>query len=282
MSKSSAKKKKNTTERAVAERSKESLRAASDKRLPLNGNARKTIHVRYYLAASVSLITFLVYLSSLQNGFVQWDDPEYVSENLHIRSFNASFLKWAFLEFHSANWHPLTWISHAIDYAIWGLNPLGHHLTNNILHTFNTFIVVLLIVRLVELFKESTKTEVTTTFLDNRRTLIVAGVTGLLFGLHPLHVESVAWVAERKDLLCAFFFLLSITAYLKYLRTIDIVQAGQGPRSRFLNKQYLFSFFFFALALLSKPMAVSLPAVLLIFDWYPSKRILRRKSLSDA
>ncbi len=92
----------------------------------------------------------MVYLSSLKNDFVGYDDSTYVVDNPHIRSFDLDFFKWAFFDFYAANWHPLTWISHALDYAVWGLNPLGHHLTNNILHAFNTFLVVLLVVRLLE------------------------------------------------------------------------------------------------------------------------------------
>ena len=279
MGKSSRKKKKDTKEIGLARLGKESLRITYDNRL--SQNIRETQNYKYYLAACVALLAFLVYLKSLQNNFA-WDDNEYVYENPHIFSLNLTFIKWAFLNFHSGNWHPLTWIAHAFDYAIWGLNPLGHHLTNNILHSVNTFIVVLLIVRLVELFKKGAITEGTTTYLDNRRVLITAGVTGLLFGLHPIHVESVAWVAERKDLLCAFFFLLSITAYLKSVSSIDNVTGHQNLGSRFLNKQYLLSFLFFTLALLSKPMAVSLPAVLLILDWYPSKRIQSLQSFWPA
>lgn len=82
---------------------------------------------KYYLAASASLITFLVYLSALHHDFVEWDDAQYVVENFHIRSFDTAFITWAFSTFHAGNWHPLTWISHALDYAIWWLNPLGHH-----------------------------------------------------------------------------------------------------------------------------------------------------------
>jgi hypothetical protein len=105
---------------------------------------------RYYLAAAIAVITFLAYLSSLRNGFVEWDDSTYVIENPFIRSINLTFLRRAFFEFYACNWHPLTWLSHALDYSIWGLNPLGHHLTNIILHAVNTFIVVILIIRLME------------------------------------------------------------------------------------------------------------------------------------
>jgi len=108
------------------------------------------------LAGSVFLTTLIVYLSSLQNDFVNWDDNLYVFDNPFIRSFDAVLFRRAFFDFHVSNWHPLTWISHALDYALWGLNPLGHHLTNNILHAVNTFVVVLLIIRLLEAFAKET------------------------------------------------------------------------------------------------------------------------------
>ncbi|MGC2063252.1 MAG: hypothetical protein WA610_09745, partial [Thermodesulfovibrionales bacterium] len=193
-------------------------------------------------------MTFALYLFSLQNDFVGWDDGAYVVNNPFIRSLNGSLLKWAFFDFYSSNWHPLTWISHALDYAIWGLNPLGHHLTNDILHAVNTFLVVLLVVRLIDACGnhpspqpspprgegssispplrggdrgEGEKKEMPFTihYSHSHFTLIAAATTGLLFGLHPLHVESVAWVAERKDLLCALFYLLSVMAYIKYVVT---------------------------------------------------------------
>jgi len=102
----------------------------------------------YVPAGFISLVTFGVYLAAPQNGFVEWDNSEYVFENPYILSFDLAFIRWAFTTFHASNWHPLTWISHAIDYDIWGLNPLGHHLTNNIFHALNTFLVVLLAARL--------------------------------------------------------------------------------------------------------------------------------------
>lgn len=213
------------------------------------------------------MMTFIVYLSALQNDFVNWDDNSYVFENPNILSLNSSFFRWAFFDFYSDNWHPLTWISHAADYAIWGLNPLGHHLTNIIFHAANTFLVVLLVMRLLEIDIRPTGA-----YHDSRFTLIAAGVTGLLFGLHPVHVESVVWVAERKDLLCALFFLLSIAAYTKYVGAVGAI-AQKISISPFLKKEYLLFFGFALFALLSKPMAVSLPAVFLILDWYPFRRV---------
>jgi lipoprotein NlpI len=258
----------------------------------------KRPHFKYYLAASVSLITFLVYFPSLQNNFVEWDDPEYVLENPFIRSFNAALFKWAFFDFSAGNWHPLTWISHALDYALWGLNPLGHHLTNNILHAANAFLVVLLVVRLVEIGRNPAWASHQLTSHDSPFTLIAAATTGLLFGLHPLHVESVAWVAERKDLLCALFFLLSIMMYAKYVGGVDGeahgakrigrsgARKGATPCALRLalcaDRRYLTTLGLFVLALFSKPMAVSLPLVLLILDWYPFNRIQSLTSFRSA
>lgn len=234
---------------------------------------KKNQNYKYYLASSISILTFIVYLTSIKNDFVDWDDGLYIFENPHIRSFNLTFLKWAFFDFYASNWHPLTWISHAIDYAMWGLKPFGHHLTNIILHSINTYLVILLAIRLIDSAQGRTLQEGTMTAKNERKTLFAAGVAGFLFGLHPLHVESVAWVAERKDLLCALFFLLSIIAYMKYALQ-EMRASHQGaPLSPLFNKEYLVSFGFFVAALLSKPMAVTLPIVLLILDWYPLQRM---------
>jgi tetratricopeptide (TPR) repeat protein len=291
---------------------------------------------KYYIAAAVSVLTFVVYLATLGNDFVEGDDKQYVLENLQIRSFDAAFFRWAFFDFYAANWHPLTWISHALDYAVWGLDPVGHHLTNNILHAVNTFLVVLLVVRLIEESKqyavsseqkqkdnkeyevsgkktsanresspasgrfavdESSSSGKSGTLPKDyrkrpdfpshvshltpdasRSTLIVAGVTGLLFGLHPIHVESVAWVAERKDLLCALFYLLSVMAYIKYATR----RQAQGDNNVMVSRSNHLSLLFFILALMSKPMAVSLPVVLLILDWYPLGRITSFRTFGTA
>jgi protein O-mannosyl-transferase len=256
----------------------------------------KTYRAKFYLTASVAFLTFLAYLPALRNEFVYWDDNLYIFENPNIRSLDAPFFRWAFLGFHASNWHPLTWISHAVDYALWGLNPLGHHLTNIIFHAVNTALVVLLALKLLEIARERSAQNAPASFLNDRTTLIAAGVTGLLFGIHPVHVESVAWVSERKDLLCALFFLLSIMSYVKYARgqgsgagnqesgvrsqkPADSGNAKAGPKKSFINKHYLLSLGFFVLALMSKPMAVTLPVVLLILDWHPFGRIRSFKTL---
>jgi hypothetical protein len=242
---------------------------------------KKKRRFKFAIAGAVAVATLLVYLTALRNDFINWDDGAYIFENPHIRLLNAAFFKWAFFDFYSYNWHPLTWMSHALDYALWGLNPLGHHLTNIILHAINTFFVVFLVIRLLDAFKRTVPNG-QSSFLNEQTTLIAAGTTGLLFGLHPLHVESVAWVAERKDLLCALFYLLSIMAYTNYVGSLTEEASQRISFSRFINKHYLLALAFFILALLSKPMAVSLPAVLLLLDWFPYNRIRSLKTLRPA
>lgn len=218
-------------------------------------------HIRGRLAAGLSAAaTSVIYLPALRNGFVTWDDSEYIYENLYIMALDVKFLKWAFFSFHSSNWHPLTWLSHAIDYAIWGLDPLGHHLTSVVLHGLNTFIVVLLAIRLLEAAEIRSRLKIP----------FAAVITGLLFGLHPLNVESVAWGSERKNVLCGFFFLLSLLSYIRYVNWR--VKGQENPGRWFFDGSYLSALGLFFLALLSKPMAVSLPVVLLIIDWYPFRR----------
>jgi energy-converting hydrogenase Eha subunit A len=254
---------------------------------------RKNLTYYVAIAGSAACLAFLSYLPSLLNNFAELDDPTYILNNPHIHAFNEKFFKWAFIDFYAANWHPLAWISHALDYAVWGLNPLGHHLTSIILHAVNTALVVLLALKLLEISRLKTKRHGSTGFLTDRTLLIAAGVTGLLFGLHPVHVESVAWVSERKDLLCALFFLLSIIAYTHYAGShvsglgcreseSNIDAKGEGRKNVFANKHYLLTLGLFVLALMSKPMAVTLPVVLLILDWYPLGRIRSLKTLWPA
>jgi protein O-mannosyl-transferase len=244
--------------------------------------------IHYYLSAAVALTVLLAYLPALRNEFVNWDDDLYVYDNPQIRSLGAAFFRWAFTTTLMGNWNPLTWISHALDYAVWGLNPLGHHLTSIVLHSMNAALVVVLAVKLLEIVVERSALNESVRFLDDRRVLIAAGVTGLLFGIHPVHVESVAWVSERKDLLCALFFLLSLIVYVKYFGGRQSAADGQtsGVRSQESKvkslqstRLYLLSLGFFVLALMSKPMAVTLPVVLLILDWYPLGGITSLKTL---
>src|SRR3972149_9005477 len=190
------------------------------------------------------IVVFLIYLPALFNGFVNWDDSIYVHENYGIHKIGANFLQWAFSTTIGGNWHPLTIISLAIDYHVWGLNPFGYHLVNNLLHALNASLFTLLVIILYKKILPETSTG----------NLLLGGLlASFLWGLHPQRVESVAWISERKDVLRAFFYLLSVIAYTGYL--------SKGSRPA-----YIWSLALFALALMSKPMAVSLPFVLILID----------------
>jgi 4-amino-4-deoxy-L-arabinose transferase-like glycosyltransferase len=204
------------------------------------------------LGVAIALIALAVYLPALANGFVNWDDPGYVLENAHVDRLDHHFLLWSLTTFQQANWHPITWLSLGVDHALWGKQALGYHLTNVLLHATTTLVVVLLAGKL---FTKALRTR-------DIRSLIAAAVVGLLFAVHPIHVESVAWISERKDLVCGVFYMLSLVAYLRF-------SEGQ-PRL-----WYLACLGTFAIALLAKPMAVSLPLVLLILDVYPLARLSR-------
>jgi protein O-mannosyl-transferase len=232
------------------------------------------------VAIGTAVFTFLIYLPALQNSFVFWDDNTYIYENRLITSFDWKFIKWSFTEFAADNWHPLTWISHALDYAVWGLNSMGHHLTSIFFHALNTFLVTLLTARLL---KSTGRDSLPGRVLSGNVALTAAIVTGLLFGVHPLHVESVAWVSERKDVLSVFFFLLSLLTYLRYsahpVATENPRSINTFPVTSFFQKYYLLSIAFFLLGILSKPMVVTLPVVLLLLDWYPLKRFTNSRGL---
>jgi len=207
-------------------------------------------------ALLIALVTLAAYLPSLKNGFVNWDDPTYFLDNSRIRTLDLGFIKWIFLHVVNSNWHPLTMISYAVDYSLWGYDPLGWHLVNIVVHALNTFLVFFLALRLTSLRAAPGST----------LPLTAAVISAILFGLHPIHVESVSWVSERKDVLCGFFFVLTILAYLRYAG--DMASPGRAT-------YFVLALVLFALALLSKPMAVTLPAVLLIVDYYPLERLDR-------
>jgi cytochrome c-type biogenesis protein CcmH/NrfG len=190
-----------------------------------------------FLAAS----SLLVYYQSTQHDFVNYDDEFYVTENPDVNvGVTLQGIAWAFTTGHGANWHPLTWLSHMLDSELYGLNPMGHHWTNLQLHIANTILLFLFLKWVTGALWRSS--------------LVAA-----FFALHPLHVESVAWVAERKDVLCAFFWILSMWAYAGYV--------FYGNR-----KYYVLLVIFFVLGLMSKPMIVTLPFVLLLLDFWPLSR----------
>jgi protein O-mannosyl-transferase len=187
------------------------------------------------------LLTSAIYAQVLNHPFVNFDDGDYVVRNLNIQSGLLRTMSWAFTATAQGNWHPVTWISHAVDWKLFGLDPFGHHLTSLLLHIANTVILFSL------LFKSTGA---------KWRAFMVAA----LFAIHPLNVQSVAWVSERKNLLSTLFFLLSIAAY------------GSYARSQKLSR-YLILLVTFTLALASKPMVVTLPFVLLLLDYWPLQRI---------
>lgn len=225
-------------------------------------------HKAWIYAVAVAVITFAVYAPALNNGFVYWDDQRYIYENPNITNLNTGFFRWIFT-FHAANWHPLTWVSHAVDYLFWGLNPVGHHLSSIVLHSLNTFLLCLFVTYLVmNAIKHNSLTPESTSGAANKA-LITGAVTALFFGIIPVHVESVAWVSERKDVLSTFFVLLSLISYVRYY-------AGSDTSRRF---NYSLCLLFFVLALLSKPMAITLPAVFILLDIYPFQRLSLKKGL---
>lgn len=217
-------------------------------------------------AIFIFLLTLFVYTPALKNDFVNWDDDEYIYENIHIRSLDLKSFQWMLTSFQMGNWHPFTWLSHASVYSLWGLNPRMHHLINIIIHSVNTLLVFFLVIKLMSLWRakanhtSSGRSEISTLLQD----LVVGSTTALLFGLHPLGVESVAWVTERKGLLSAFFMFLSMLSYLNYTSTIH-----KKHRSIWFG----ISLLLFVFALTSKPIAITFPLTLLLLDIYPLKRI---------
>ena len=198
---------------------------------------------RIVFLVSLGLIAVIIgaYIQVMNFDFVGYDDELYVTNNLHVqKGISLEGIKWAFTTFHSANWHPITWLSHMLDCELYGLDPMGHHWTNVQLHIANTLLLFFILFKMTGVLWRS------------------AFVTAL-FALHPLHVESVAWVSERKDVLSTFLGLLSIAAYYHYVKTSGL-------------KNYLLVIIFLSLGLMAKPMLVTFPFVLLLLDFWPLKR----------
>lgn len=192
-------------------------------------------------------VTLLVYAPVLRNGFVNYDDPDYIINNAHVKAgLTWNGVAWAFQSAEASNWHPLTWISHMADCQMFGLKPAGHHLTSLLLHTANTLLLFLLLNRLTGALWRS-------------------AFVAALFAWHPLHVESVAWASERKDVLSAFFWMLTLLAYTRFVSESKV----RNPKSKVF---YALALLAFACGLMSKPMVVTLPFVLLLLDFWPLKR----------
>jgi tetratricopeptide (TPR) repeat protein len=211
----------------------------------------------------LALITVAVYLPVIEQGFVAFDDNYYLTANPTVQAgLTWEGARWAFTRAHAANWHPVTWLSHMLDCQIYGLKPAGHHVTSLLFHTANTLLLFGLLKRLTGAFWRS-------------------ALVAALFALHPLHVESVAWVAERKDVLSTFFFMLTLGAYARYAigirRAMGLNAEPSCMQSATRNTQhairyYVLALFFFALGLMSKPMLVTVPFILLLLDYWPLQR----------
>ena len=223
---------------------KKKQQLTNEQRLMKNNNTTDMLKKKYFYIICLLLVvaTFAVYWQVLDNGFVVYDDDYYVTENIHVhKGVTFDSLTWAFTSSHASNWHPLTWISHMIDCQFYGLNPRGHHLTSLLFHVANTLLLLLILVRMTGALWQSS-------------------FVAALFALHPLHVESVAWVAERKDVLSTFFMMLTLWAYILYVKKGNI-------------RRYLLVVLFFVLGLMSKPMLVTLPFILLMLDFWPLGRL---------
>ncbi len=193
------------------------------------------------VAVLLFAVTVVAYVPALRAGFVNYDDGVYVTDNPMVRSgLNAESVVWAFTNGHSGTWQPLAWLSHMSDCAMYGMKPWGHHLTNVILHGLNAVVLFLALRRMTKRTYPS---------------LFVAAV----FALHPIHVESVAWVSERKDVLSTFFAMLTLWAYAAYCERPSLLR-------------YAMTVAWLGLGLLAKPMLVTIPCVLLLLDYWPLGR----------
>jgi tetratricopeptide (TPR) repeat protein len=205
---------------------------------------RDTIVICLLLAAAV----FMVFGQTLHHEFVNLDDEDYVYQNPEVvRGLTVQGITWAFTHGYASNWHPLTWISHMLDCQLYGLNPGGHHLTSVLLHAATTALLFLVLRRMTG-------------------ALWPSAVVAAVFAIHPLRAESVAWVSERKDVLSGLFFMLTLAAYVRY------------ARNPFSLGRYLLVALCLALGLMSKPMLVTLPFVLLLLDYWPLGRMPRTAS----
>ena len=205
-------------------------------------NAKCDFRIVFLVSLCLVAAVIVTYIPVIHSDFVGYDDELYVTENIHVQEgFTCSGLKWAFTTSHSGNWHPLTWLSHMLDCELYGLNPAGHHWTQVEFHIVNTVLLFFILFKMTgALFKSA--------------------FVSAIFALHPLHVESVAWVSERKDVLSTFFGFMMIFAYHRYVKSSCL-------------KNYLLIIIFLSLGLMAKPMLVTFPFVLLLLDYWPLRRL---------
>ncbi|MGD8368845.1 MAG: tetratricopeptide repeat protein [Desulfobacterales bacterium] len=200
----------------------------------------RTTRILICLFLAVGVLT--VYGQVAGHDFINYDDPDYVTKNPHVRQgLTEEGILWALTAAHSANWHPLTWLSHMLDWELFGPNPMGHHWTSVLIHLINGILLFLLLEKMTGALGKS-------------------ALVAAFFAFHPLHVESVAWVSERKDVLCTLFWFSALAAYTGYAK-----KPGAARYAAVLG--------LFALSLAAKPMAVTLPFLLLVLDFWPLKRL---------
>jgi len=200
------------------------------------------------ICLALALVTAALYWPITKNGFINFDDEVYIVGNPHVTTgLTWTNVVWAFQSGEQANWHPLTWMTHMADCSLYQLNPGGHHLTNLLFHVANTLLLFLLLSRMTGAIWRS-------------------AFVAAFFAWHPLHVESVAWASERKDTLSTFFWLLTLMAYARYAQQFKI----QNSKFKIF---YALALIFFACGLMSKPMVVTLPFVLLLLDFWPLNRV---------
>ncbi len=219
-------------------------------------HAKKTIPVKGKLEKKSSNIilpliillvfTLIIFIPSFQNNFTNWDDPGYLLENNLVKNLTESALTKIFTTPVMGNYHPLSILSLAVEYHFFHLSPAGYHVISVLIHLLNTGLLYYFIILLVRNWR-------------------IAFITALLFGIHPMHVESVAWVAERKDVLYSLFYILSLCMYVKYIN-------ARNNRTFY----YILTFIFFLLSLLSKAQAVTLPAALLLIDYFREKKFSKK------
>jgi protein O-mannosyl-transferase len=200
------------------------------------------------MALALAAVTLAIFWRATACGFINCDDPDYVTENRHVQQgLTADSVRWAFTARYESLWMPLTWLSHILDWQMYRDNPAGHHLTNVLLHTANTVLLFLLIRRMTG-------------------SLWRSGLVAALFALHPLHVETVAWVSDRKGALSMLFWLLTLHAYTAYAQF-----SLHGLQTRAI-RCYVAALLWFAAGLMAKPIVVTLPCVLLLLDYWPLER----------
>src|SRR5256712_5242962 len=211
--------------------------------------------IRWLAPSLVALVTLAAFLPTLHNQFVNWDDDVNFLDNPHYRGLGWSQLRWMWTTFHMAHYIPLTWLTLGMDYLLWGMIPGGYHLPRLLLHPTSAVVFFFLARRFLPLALPRASGR-------GHALTVSAGFAALVFAIHPLRVESVAWATERRDVLSGLFYLLTL---LTYLRACE-----RGARGR---RSYWLSVALFGCALLSKSMAVSLPVVLLILEVYPLRRL---------